>query len=591
MVAGSRAFGIEETLLDPPALTPPPTRHALLAFVLVLAALLHLATIGWGDLYSETEGQYAGAAREMIASNSFVVPTNDGIPRLQKPPMLYWLLVGSFQLFGVSAAAARLPIALAVVATVALIFLLGERLADYWRGFAAALIYLVMFGTFLLARIVMPEPVFTALIAAAVLCLVRGYQDRRFRVRWFAGFWLAAALACLTKSLLGLVYPVAIVIGLALLFREARLRFGLLLDWRYLAGFAAIVAPWHLWIALHYPGYLRHQITSEWLGHMAGWNDPLHDFAGVSRIEFLGMHFGWLFPWSVVLLPALFSRRRVLGSARIEFAGALPLVWMAIVFVPLLFLGQRQDYYSMSMWPAFCLWAAHTWDRTAVKPRLLGIALVGATGAIALGFALFLGAAGRSEWGEMNGRWTAWRAIADIPAATWFNFRPMFGVSAVSLLLFSALAVYLSLAGRRFVYAALAFGMVAPGLAMMDGVARIAPYFSLAEVARFLNPKVTGANAVVFEGSLDDASSLVLYLDRKFFLLGQNQQRDAPLATDREMFITDEQLLERWGGPDEIFLIIDQRRAPFWQNLLTDRFHIFHQVTSGGSYLVLSNQL
>ena len=592
MVAGSRAFRFEETFLDPPALTPPPLRHALFAFCVGLAALLHLATIGWGDIYSETEGQYAGAAREMIAAHSYLVPTNDGIPRLQKPPMLYWLLVGSFRIFGVSAAAARLPIALSVVATVGLIFLIGERLADFWRGFTAAMIYLSMAGTFLLARIVMPEPVFTALITAAILCAVRGYQEQRLRTFWFSGFWLACAFACLTKSLLGLIYPLAIILGLALAFREARLRFRLLLNWPYVLTFLAIVLPWHLWIELHFPGYLHHQITSEWFGHMAGWNDAIHDFAGTGRTEFVVMHLGWLFPWWIALFPALLvCRRRALWWGSIDFTQALPLLWIGIVFIPLLLIGQRQDYYSMTMWPAFALWAASAWSQTPFKPRLAGILLVLAIGIIIVAAASFVGAPGTNEWGEMNARWTAWRALRDIPAATWFSFRPMFAITGVSLLLFSGLALYLLIAERQFVYATLALGMVAPGLTMIDGVARVAPYFSLADLARFLNGKVVNEDAVVFEGPLDDASSLVLYLDRKFYLLGQNEQRDAPLSKNREMFLQEDKLMERWGGPDEVFLVIDQRRASYWQNLLTARFHIFHQVTTQGSYLVLSNQL
>ena len=67
MTASARTLSIEETLLDPPALPPPPTRHALLVILIALAALLHVVTVGTGDLYSETEGQYAGAAREMSA--------------------------------------------------------------------------------------------------------------------------------------------------------------------------------------------------------------------------------------------------------------------------------------------------------------------------------------------------------------------------------------------------------------------------------------------------------------------------------------------------------------------------------------------
>ena len=119
MVAGTRAFRIEETLIDPPAINPPPTRHALFVFLVALAALLHFGTAGWGDLYDETDGQYAGAAREMIESGQWLLPTNDGVPRLQKPPVLYWLIIVSFKIFGVNAAAARLPIALATVAATA----------------------------------------------------------------------------------------------------------------------------------------------------------------------------------------------------------------------------------------------------------------------------------------------------------------------------------------------------------------------------------------------------------------------------------------------------------------------------------------
>ena len=51
----------------------------------------------------------------MIAAHQWLVPTNDGIPRLQKPPLLYWMIIVSFKLFGISAAAARLPVALATV--------------------------------------------------------------------------------------------------------------------------------------------------------------------------------------------------------------------------------------------------------------------------------------------------------------------------------------------------------------------------------------------------------------------------------------------------------------------------------------------
>src|SRR5947208_9734136 len=182
MTAGTQSLTVEETLLEPPALPPPPTRHALLGILIALAALLHVATIGTGDLYSQTEGQYAGAAREMFQNHEWLLPTNDGVPRLQKPPLLYWLIILSFKLFGVSAAAARLPVALAVVASVALVFLIGERLTDYWLAFIAAMIYLSFCGTFLFGRMVMPEPFFSAFLVVEIFLSLLCYQCRNHGV-------------------------------------------------------------------------------------------------------------------------------------------------------------------------------------------------------------------------------------------------------------------------------------------------------------------------------------------------------------------------------------------------------------------------
>src|SRR5436853_7942106 len=89
----------------------------------------------------------------------------------------------------------------------------------------------------------------------------------------------------------------------------------------------------------------------------------MHDFLVVPAYQFVILHLAWWFPWSIAALPGVvFAWRRVLRPAEISFADGLLFSWMGVIFVPLLFLGQRQDYYSMSMWSAFALWAAAAWD-------------------------------------------------------------------------------------------------------------------------------------------------------------------------------------------------------------------------------------
>ena len=59
----------------------------------------------------------------------------------------------------------------------------------------------------------------------------------------------------------------------------------------------------------------------------------------------------------------------------------------------------------------------------------------------------------------------------------------------------------------------------------------MAPSFSLAGAARFLNSHLGERGQVLYEGSLQNGSSLTFYLNRKFFLV--NQEPDSSTRAKR----------------------------------------------------------
>jgi len=157
--------------------TPAFYQTGLFRLLLVWASLLaifYIGSCGYPRLLDQIDGQYAGAAREMISRNDWLVPTQNSIPRLRKPPLAYWMEILSLRSFGENEFAARLPICLATFAWfIATAGLAYECSRDKLTSLASSLILATFFGTFQFCHLIMPEPAFGFLTTFSFWLLVR----------------------------------------------------------------------------------------------------------------------------------------------------------------------------------------------------------------------------------------------------------------------------------------------------------------------------------------------------------------------------------------------------------------------------------
>jgi 4-amino-4-deoxy-L-arabinose transferase-like glycosyltransferase len=265
--------------------------------LVVLPALLLYPSLDF-SLFDPDEGRYAEIPREMLLSGDFIVPTLQGEPYLDKPPLLYWLITGSYGLFGVHAWAARLVPALCLHATILIIYLLGRRSLGERVAFWGALVLALAPGFVTMGRLLLLDSLLTLW---TTLALLSGFEAIRApRLRW--GWWLVAATAggfgLLAKGpvILALVLPP---LWLHRWLTSAHWRIG----WRGWLGFAATVAavtlPWYVAICQRMPNFAR---TFLWEHHLLRYLAPFaheHGIAFYVPVLLLGLLPGTLLVWPV----------------------------------------------------------------------------------------------------------------------------------------------------------------------------------------------------------------------------------------------------------------------------------------------------
>ncbi len=198
----------------------------------------------------------------MHQQGTWITPTLEEKPWLEKPPLYYWVTIPFYSLFSINETSARFGPALSGLIAVLAIFWVGTWLQNRSAGFLAASVLLTSIGFALFGRGAATDMPFTC---AFTLCMaiMAAAVKKDPGVALVLSAYIFLGLAVLGKG------PVAIVLaaGIGLLFWYFNERGQVLSRWRILPGFIIsilVCAPW-FWLVFKENGYAF--ITTFFINH------------------------------------------------------------------------------------------------------------------------------------------------------------------------------------------------------------------------------------------------------------------------------------------------------------------------------------
>ena len=562
--------------LDPDSESDPTNRMrvVLVAALLSAIALLYVYTGLFKAIGDDGDALYSSVARAMAESGDWVTPYSNGVRFFDKPPLMYWLMGVSYAAAGPSEFSVRIPSFLAVIGTTWLVYLLGARLSGPRGGLAGGAGFALCLGTFFFTREVFPDVYFVFFLTLSVFAFLKWFEDEASPLVPALVFYASLAGAALSKGLIGIVFPCAIVFLFFLVTKEwQRLR-----RTHWLAGtfvFLLLAAPWHLLMAWRHEKFLWLYFVNEHFLRFLGKREP-YDYISISLPVFWALILVWLFPWSA-FLPAV---RHLLhgnqGDSERYTIGVLVLVWSAFVLV-FFTLSARLEHYAFPLLPPLAVLvgaALFSSSREAAQPSAIlnqslsrcfaFLALMGPLLSAGLAIALVWLAQTTADPDLASARLRAYPnlfgPILDLPRETVRAFLGPLVPTMIGLTVGTAGAWWLNRKGKRPAAVVLLCIMPVTFMLAADQSIRIcedilsSKHFGV-ELARLYQP----GDSLVVVGDFETANSvnfysstpLLVYQGTAALIEIGSRYPDAP-----EVVISATRLQQRWNGSDRTFLLV-----------------------------------
>ncbi len=612
-------------ILPLPALAPSPSTHSgapvadaprwngrSVAFLVLLWGLTQLASMFSPPLLDDVDAIHAEAAREMLVRHDYVTLYVDGIRYLDKPPLPYWFAAGAMHLFGQTDWAIRSTLAAAMLVLTLYLYVLGLRLFGERAGFYAATVIATCIGPFVYTRFFIPDIIVGLWMTVAfdtILRMVATAEKEGRATPWQAcAFALASTAAVLTKGLIGVVFPLGLLLGFLLFTGRLRLLSRLRPALGTLA-FLVTALPWHVLVAWQNRasgtsrGFLWFYFVNDQINRYLNTRIP-RDYDKVPLLLFYALVFVWMLPWGVFLFRA--AARWIAAYRRQQRALDGPVfllaLWVALI-VGFFTFSTRQEYYTLPALPALALLCGLALARREVEGDTGRAAYAGifagsallATACLLLFAVAKAPPAGTELWQELQKHpqdyALSFGHLFDFTTGAFGFFRLPLLLMAVSLLVPSGTALLLRLRRRTFAAnIALALGMCGVLGSVHAGLAVFYPILGSQPLAAALQRNLRAGDRIVIDGEYSNASSINFYTHQPLSMLNgrvNNLWYGSLYADAPQRFENDQTFHALWHSPTRILFVIgSDARTQAFQAAQGGRV----VASSGGKFVLLNHE-
>ncbi|MEB0010657.1 glycosyltransferase family 39 protein [Glaciimonas sp. Gout2] len=361
--------------------------HKSKTFVWVLFLLFCIIwcyMLGARTLVPSDEGRYAEMAREMVATGDWITLRLNGIKYFEKPPLQTWMNALTFQVFGLGEWQARLWTGLCGLLGVVLVAYTGRKVFSERIGFFAAL---VLGSSFLWAglghinTLDMGLAAMMTLSLSGLLLAQRTDATAAQQRNWMLVCWAGMALSVLSKGLIGILIPGAVLVLYTVFSRDWAIwkRLHLL---KGLILFFVIATPWFVLITLKNPEFPQFFFIHE---QFQRFTSKIHHRYG-PPYYFVPILLLGIIPWLGVLFQSLWNGAHERNAASGFQPKKMLLIWTLFIFVFFSISDSKLPSYILPIFPSLALLIACHLDRASNKainasalvlliPGLVGVAL------------------------------------------------------------------------------------------------------------------------------------------------------------------------------------------------------------------------